>query len=592
MRVKTNMKAAAAALMAALLAAGAVTSVGTVSANAASEHEPLTMTTRATTDYDEFIEALHEVYPEVNIELVSYAGKNTTSYAFDQLKAGDISDIFVMSYPPEAEMQTENLLDLSGESFISNINLKVLSDLSVEGAVYMLPTSMSLFGSYYNKTLFEKQGWAAPTSLKELEELKPKIEAAGVNFVDCATQYMGGVFSYFFDVNAPEYFTTLDGISWVNDFLNGTATAKGNLEPCVEHFQRLIDLGFLNKSEFENDSKMIEHFWEGNTAFLVANSSLRFTQNEDGTGDEYGLLPYLSEDGSNNIVITNMSFYVGVSKSVEDDPQKKEDAMKVMSFLATPEGQEAISTAANAVSPLKGELVDEESPLYEASKLVDEGKYMSLVYNGWEDYVVDIGTYAYNMVEGTMTGDEFIEAVDELQKKIQSEGSAEILASVEEDLDKEQAAQLVGAAYAKATDADCALISLGDYHGAGYENGNGVNAKIYAAVPMTADTVCTFNPLGWSQTIRLLTLTGAEIKQIAEEGYYKGKDPTPFEYVLVTKDGEELDDDTKYTVAIAAESDEREEQGKVAETEIKGQDAIVDYIKELGTINSETIIWK
>lgn len=594
-------KRAAAVLLAALLggcsgaaSSGAATGETASGAQtAASDHEPLTWTTRASTDYADFIDALHEVYPEINIELISYSGYNTTEYSNVQLKAGDISDIFAVSYPPSDELQQENLIDLSGQDFISNINLKTVSDLSVDGAVYLLPTNMSLFGVYYNKTLFAEHGWQVPTSLTELEALIPQIEAAGVTLAECTTQYMGASFAYFFDTNAPEYFTTLDGISWMRSYLSGDAAAAGNLEAQVERFQHLIDLGLLPVGATPTtDSETVARFREGNTAFLITNSGQRFTQNEDGTGDEYGLLPYLSQDGSNNIIITNMGMYVGISKSVQDNPQKLEDALKVMSFLATQEGQAALVSSNNTLSPLKDNEVDESDPMYEMSKLVDAGKSMSLVYSGWEEYVTEIGENAYAMMQGKMTGEEFIAAMDALQAEVQAAGSLPELAAVEEDLTLEQTAYLVGAAYAKATGADCALISLGGYHGPGLQNARGVNGKIYASVPLTANVVSTFNPLSTTKVIRLMTLTGAEIKQFVSEGYFRGTDPTPFPYLLVTKEGVELDDAAVYTVACAEESDARGEQGQIRDSDVVGQDAIEEYLTAIGTVSSESILWK
>lgn len=558
-----------------------------------SNHEALTMMTSSSNDYSAFIEALHKVYPEINIELVSYKGYNTTEYNNTLLKAGDITDIFVATYPPVDELQKENLYDLSGEDFISNVNLKMISDVSVDGAVYLLPTNISLFGVYYNKTLFEEHGWSVPNSMKELEELIPQIEAAGVNLSECSTQFLGATFAYFFDSAAPEYITTLDGISWMEDYLSGEATATGNLESSVENFQHLIDLGLFHIGETTaNDKETLARFKEGNTAFLITNSSQSFYENSDGTGDEYGLMPYLSEDGDNNIVITNVTTYFGISKTLEENPQKLEDALNVMAFVATPEGQESLVVRENTISPLKNDLVSEDSPLYEMSLLVDEGKSMALIYSGWEDYVVGIGQSAYDMMNGEMTGEEFLTSLDELQATVMAEGGLPALADVEEDLDKEQVAQLVGAAFAQAADADCALISIGDYHGTGKENDAGINGKVYSSVILDTNVVSTFNPLGWSKTIKVMTLTGAEIKAFAEEGFYKGSDPTPFEYVLVTKNGETLEDDTVYTVACTEESDERAEQGKLTDTELVGQDALVEYIQQLGTINSETILWK
>lgn len=557
------------------------------------KHEALTMMTTQATDHSAFIKALHERYPEINIELTSYKGYDTTEYCKVLMEANDIPDIYVTTYPPDEELQEERLIDFSGEDFITAFNTKIIADNSVHSSVYLLPTNMSLIGIYYNKTLFEKHGWEVPGSLQELEKLIPQIQKAGVTVAECDTQLTGVTFSYFFDV-VSDYMTSLDGVQWMESFLHGDATATGNLEGAVKEFERWVDDGIMVTGKTPtNDSRTAERFKEGNVAFYVSNSSIAFSQNEDGTGDKYGIMPYLSEDGKNNTIITNVSMYIGLSKKLESDSQKLEDAMKVMEFIATPEGQESLTIRDNTVSTLKNETLAEDNPLYEVSKLVDDGKSMQLVYSGWEDYVVDMGQYVCDMMDKKMDGAQFLKQVDELKKGIVQKGERKTFAAVEENLSKEEAAKLVGAAFARATSADCSLISIGGYHGENMENPNGVNAKIYANVPLTSDVICTFNPLGWKATIQTMTLTGKEIKDIQKEGYYYADgDTKPFEYVLVTKDGEMLDDNTTYTIACVTESEERAKQGNMTDTGVVGQEALEQYIEQLGTLNSKTLVWK
>lgn len=44
-------------------------------------HEPLTINRFNIYITEEFVNALHEVYPEINLQIVSYAGKNGSGYA-------------------------------------------------------------------------------------------------------------------------------------------------------------------------------------------------------------------------------------------------------------------------------------------------------------------------------------------------------------------------------------------------------------------------------------------------------------------------------------------------------------------------------
>lgn len=65
---------------------------------------------------------------------------------------------------------------------------------------------------------------------------------------------------------------------------------------------------------------------EGNTLFLLGSAN---TFSEDETTDEFGLMPYLSEDGSQNSYILNVSRYIGLNKHLADagNEQKLEDAV-------------------------------------------------------------------------------------------------------------------------------------------------------------------------------------------------------------------------------------------------------------------------
>ena len=79
---------------------------------------------------------------------------------------------------------------------------------------------------------------------------------------------------------------------------------------------------------------------EGNTLFLLG--SKNGIGETDDTKDKFGLMPYLSEDGSQNVYILNVTRYHGLSKKLEEDPQKLEDALKVMEILSSVEGTTAV----------------------------------------------------------------------------------------------------------------------------------------------------------------------------------------------------------------------------------------------------------
>ncbi len=49
-----------------------------------------------------------------------------------------------------------------------------------DGKLYALPKTYETLGLFYNKTLFDKNGWKAPTSIAEIEDLADKMLAMGI----------------------------------------------------------------------------------------------------------------------------------------------------------------------------------------------------------------------------------------------------------------------------------------------------------------------------------------------------------------------------------------------------------------------------
>lgn len=219
--MKLHRHALATALLALLIAAtgcageadqgeGKESSQGT-SIEASAEHEALTMMT-FTHEYEAFYTALKERYPEINIEFVSYDGHDSTNYGQTLLQAGKITDIFSASLPPgDTDLMKDNLVDLSGDHYINNLAISTLRDVTVDGGVYMIPTNLSFYGVYYNKTLFEEQGWSVPNSLDEVEALIPEIEAAGCTVSEMINSTVpASTYTYFYNSEAGDFFNTAD----------------------------------------------------------------------------------------------------------------------------------------------------------------------------------------------------------------------------------------------------------------------------------------------------------------------------------------------------------------------------------------------
>ena len=560
----------------------------TETAATASDHEPLTITSFNNIVTEEFIAAVHEVYPDINFEIISYAGKNGSGYAQFSLEEGDIPDIYVSTLPFAADKQAEYLLDLSNQDFINEYSTSMLNSLDQNGSIYLLPSGYTVAGITYNKTLMDEYGWQVPTSLEELEALIPQIEEAGLKPFACASELDGFPFNYFFSIGNTVWFGTQDGVQWKNAFPQGEADAASadGLRDVVELFQRYIDDGIITSEHVSND----DYFACGDTVFdlNIGISSYEYTT-EDGETYEFGIMPWLSVDGSNNMLTRNVSRYFGVSKELAEpgNEQKLEDALDLMRFIASPAGQEAILGSGSIwMSPLNGSEMSEDHPYYEVADTINSGHTVQMVYVGWEDLIIPVAQDVRQLISGELSEDEFIAALDETYAEV-ADGTTDDYGVLTETLDLQQTAELCAIAMGEAANADCALVSLNEYHGDGLSNKLGIGWYLYASdIDMARINMVAPN----ASTVSVLQLTGAEIKAIVEAGLDSDENGDPYDYVLVVKDGAELEDDATYSLAFATGSVLGYEDAEQV-LEVSPQDALGAFTGALGEFGAADIVW-
>lgn len=571
-----------------LITAFVTASLSSCARQSASEHEPITIVT-AGRDYTEFETELKKVYPEVNLKFISYKGKNPVHYLNKLLEAGQAPDIFTSGLLPDPQSQKEHLIDLSGYEFTAEYSASRLSECSVEGAIYMIPYDYSVLGITYNKTLFEKHSWSVPTSFEELKELVPKIKEANVELCATSLEAASSGFQYLFSLGDTGFLRTLDGLEWVEKFLCGDAVADSIWDETISYMQEWIDLGIINGKWYGRTASQVQsQFIKGNTAFYISNKPFRLTQYEDGTGDRYGIMPWLSVDGSNNRYITNAGGYIGINSELEkiENKQKLEDAIKVLTYASTDEGQRHLPIYSSSSGYDYRNNEHTVSELERIHAVLDEGYSAPITYNGWENVIIPIGNECLKWCAGISTGEKVISVMnsavsDSLNDRLHFH------AEVTEDLTTEETAKLVGTAFAKSAGADCALISLGDYHD-GKENEFGVNGHLFDSY-ITDDDISMINPYGWVETIKTFELSGKEIKKLAADGFDLYSDGMPFPYVLTVSGDDNLSDDRIYTAVICGYTDEIQLKGKMKDTKIKGMDSIRDYLTDLGTVGKKNI---
>ncbi len=544
----------------------------------------------------QFYDLVHEKYPEINLEIIPYNGQNTSAYMKDMRLSGEMTDIyFTTFYTPGRYDDEGELLDLSAYDFTSNYTQSRLREVTYDGGIYMLPVSYNALGITYNKTLLEKNGWELPTNLDEMEALKKQVEDAGYIFSRCQLQYPGYGFQYLCNIADTGYLSTIDGLAWQEKFLKGEVTVADTPEmmQTLQLLQRWRDIGILNNEGTPaNDEETKAEMGEGNTLFLIGNSNDMSTDEND-----FRLMPYISEDGSQNVFILNVGRFAGLNKKLGEagNEKKLEDALHVMEVLSTVEGLESLDpTQTNAVLlPLKDWNAGEDSYYADMMEQLNTGHTAPFVYSGWENLAVPLGEKMIDYICGKVTLDDVIKCFDESQRLV-TENITTYYTTVTETISTEDCAKLVGICFGDAVGADAALVSINKWNydlDSNKMNSDGVSGNLFP-MPVSDEEIVSIIPTGWHGNIETVTLTGARIKELAETGFDFYGNGNTFPYILVTKGGMELDDNTEYTIPICGYTEELEKEGNLQDSGVFGLDAAREYFSRFKTFSSDDIVWE
>ena len=540
-----------------------------------------------------FIEQVHSVYPEVNIEIVPYSGDNTTTCLQNMFEANDLPDICTLTvYDPMTYHVSDKLLDLSGYDFTDNYVESRLQEVSDNGAIYLLPSSYNCYGITYNKTLLREHGWELPNSFAELEALAAEAKEAGVDLCLPQIQYPGYGFQYLCNIADADFLGTLDGKLWQKDYLSGEANVSNTpgMMQAMAYVQKWKDIGMLNDSgDALDDNVTRQRMTEGNTLFLIGGTN-GIVESDD-NADKFGLMPYLSEDGTQNVFVLKVNRFYGLNKKLEQNPQKLEDALKVMRVLSTVAGTSALlaeSSRKNSLLPFKDAKAD-DTYYADIANALNAGNTAPFIYSGWENTIVTTGLKMLDFIKGDATMEDVIRQMDEDQDSVVN-NTPDVITTVTEELSQEDCAMLVGRCFAQATGSDLALVSLSTWIPGNPtdQNHHGVAAKLYAK-GITDYDLSVILPTGWNRTIQTVTLTGQQINDLLATGYDAYGNGKGYPYVMASPVQPEAD--KTYQVAICGVSDQLAAEADVVDSGVVGMDAAKAFFGAYTSISRADTAW-
>lgn len=331
----------------------------------------------------------------------------------------------------------------------------------------------------------------------------------------------------------------------------------------MDYVQSYIDIGMFHTDPEDrgNPQMILDYLGNRKAVFCTVVQMVNITELPE-TGDKLGIMPFIGKDGSKNIYMYSPAYYFGISKRLTKpgNEKKLENAIKLLSLLYSPEGQATFIDESTpcVMSVLDHGDVPEDSLIYDAQQALRQGRAFMMTYAHWENVLADMGQAYKEWFRGEngMDGEACIARMDELQKNWLESSESHNFCQSTEDFTLEQTARLVGKALGSAAGADAVMVPIGLFLEDGSELRSGITGKLYAG-PINTEVAATISP-GVDGSYCVMTMTGAQAKELAQAGFDPAGTGYPFPYLLVTKGDGQLEDGASYQIAFLAEGYDQE----------------------------------
>ncbi|WP_418667062.1 extracellular solute-binding protein [Allofournierella sp.] len=534
--------------------------------------------------------------PGVTFDVQPYFGAGVSVHIQERFKQNDLPDIILATYAPEGSIQKETLLDLSGYGFVQNYKASVLSNLSVDGGIYLLEGPSTPRGIAYNKTLFAEKGWEVPTNHEEFISLVKTIRAeTDILPMTLPGLYSGTYFTLMSELSHCDFLMTADGVTWAQEFAQGQASSRQGFGTGIELVKDWANAGVFDAAQVDmSDQQGIKMLINRECAmtYLVGGQSFFLGKIKE-SADEFGTFPLQGLGSDSEFCATNYGIKIGLNKRLGEpgNEKKLESALKLLELFSTEEGQEMFRSSEADILPLAGtaaRLPEEFIPLNET---MNRGHAAPFLYPGYEDVLAVTGEYLREAITAGGDLDGVFELMDSIrQNTIQEQDTGNALAVVSEDLTEEQTARLVVNALYATGIGDIALCTVQRYT-PGIRLAAAANGKYYQG---ELDTTNIDVPIGprYNDPICTQDMTGAEIKQLLETGLVVANDAGITDYlpfISAGLDPKKLADGETYRV-IFSPSDCGEKsplEKSTVPSDIVWKEFWREYIIGLGTITPE-----
>ena len=366
--------------------------------------------------------------------------------------AGALQSRFVGGNPPDfvnnsgdgqiplgqlvSDKQLYDLSDLFDAPSWDDPNVTVRDSL-VPGAVeegtfgdtpYVLHMALTIYGLWYNKTLFDEHGWTAPATWAEMTELCKDIKAAGIapwTYQGVHARYMSWpLLTMATKLAGEEVLVGIDNLeegAWAHEAIKESASALAGLKSS----------GFILEGTEGMDHIQAQGAWsEGRAAFVPCGSWLESEQ-ADVTPEDFEIAfmpePLLSDDSA--MPKETLRASPGEPYVVPAAAKNPRGGLEYMRIMLSKDGARGFTEEVSSLTVVKGAadglelkpgLTSAQEALGSAGDNVVNWRYQTWYQTMWNP---GINAHIGDLMAGRKNVDEFVAGCEAEAKKVREDDS-------------------------------------------------------------------------------------------------------------------------------------------------------------------------
>ena len=299
----------------------------------------------STSLYETYAPYVQSQLPDVNIEFI--VGNNDLDFYKFLQENGGLPDIITccrFSLHDAAPLK-DSLMNLAMTNEAGAVyNTYLNSFKNEDGSVNWLPVCADAHGFVVNRSLFEQYGIPLPTDYESFAAACQAFETVGIRGFTADYAYDYTCMETLQGLSAAEL-TTTAGRKWRTAYSDPANTARVGLDDTVwpgafERMARFIQDTHLTAEDLEHTyDDVMNLFRNGELAMYFGTSAgVKMFQDE---GIDTIFLPFFSQNGE-KWLMTTPYFQIALNRDLEQDPARREKAMKVLNVMLSEEAQNRI----------------------------------------------------------------------------------------------------------------------------------------------------------------------------------------------------------------------------------------------------------